>query len=60
MMKLDLRNPEAHQVWLRRVAALKAGSALLERKPDRTKWSRQEYRVWLYASAISRRMERLN
>lgn len=60
LIKITTRKPEAQSLWLRRVDALRAGSILLERKPDRALWSRHELRVWRYATAISRRMGRLN
>ncbi len=60
LFKIATRKPEAQSLWLRRVDALKAGSILLAQKPDRRRWSRAELRVWRYATAISRRMERLN
>jgi len=47
-------------LWERRGTALKASSALLEKKPDRDEWTREERRIFIYASAISRRLGKLN
>ena len=52
--------PEALVLWSRRADALKAGSILLSEKPEREYWTHEEYRVWRYARAISRRMDRLH
>ena len=47
------------QLWQRRAEALAAGSLLLEHKPDREQWTRRDRRVYVYALAISRRIEKL-
>lgn len=60
LIKVIQSTPEARHLWLKRVDALKAGSNLLAEKPDRALWSHKDMRVWRYATAISRRMERLN
>lgn len=60
LVKVMQSTPEAKHLWLRRVDALKAGSVLLAEKPDRALWSDRDVRIWRYAAAISRRMERLN
>ena len=54
---LDTR---AVTLWEKRGDALKASSNLLEEKPDRQEWTRAERRIFNYASAISRRLEKLN
>ena len=53
-------NTQAVVLWERRGDALKASSILLEKKPDRDEWTRAERRMFIYASAISRRLEKLN
>ena len=53
-------NFKAVSLWEKRGYALKASSVLLEEKPDREDWTRHERRVFSYASAISRRLEKLN
>lgn len=50
----------ARVLWTRRADALKAGTTLMVTKPDRDRWTDDELRVWRYAMAISRRMERLH
>lgn len=39
--------------------ALKAGTVLLAHKPDRHLWTKDEFRVWRYATAISHRLDKL-
>ena len=56
-LSLDTR---AVTLWEKRGEALKASSNLLDAKPDRDDWTKAERRVFMYASAISRRLERLN
>lgn len=46
-------------LWNKRADALKAGSLLVYEKPDREEWTSGELRTWKYASAISRRLDRL-
>lgn len=60
LIRVIQTKPEARHLWAKRVDALKAGSILLAEKPDRELWSDKELRLWRYATAISRRMERLN
>ena len=50
----------AVELWEKRGVALKTSSILLEQKPDRDEWTRRERRIFSYASAISRRLEKLN
>ncbi len=50
---------EATSLWTRRANALAAGSILLTEKPDRSQWTRDDRRVYYYALAISRRIEKL-
>ena len=45
--------------WDRRSQALAEGTALMTDKPDTDTWTRDEWRLWLYALAIGRRLERL-
>lgn len=52
--------PAAISLWSRRAEALKAGTELVSEKPDRALWSDDDFRVWRYAQAISRRVERLH
>lgn len=52
--------PEAEVLWVKRADALAAGSLLLDDKPDREQWTQREFRTWVYAMAISRRLEKLN
>lgn len=47
-------------LWNRRALALKESSSLLADKPDQDDWTDGEYRMWRYATAISRRLEKLN
>ena len=53
-------NATAVSLWEKRGDALKASSILLEAKPDREEWTRRERRIFSYASAISRRLEKLH
>lgn len=50
----------AVELWNKRADALRAGSLLLAEKPDRDEWTAHELRTWRYASAISRRLNRLH
>ena len=50
----------AVSLWEKRGGALKASSILLDEKPDREEWTREERRIFSYASAVSRRLEKLN
>lgn len=50
----------ARVLWSKRADALKAGTVLMATKPDRDGWTDDEFRLWRYAMAISRRMERLH
>ncbi len=47
-------------LWHRRAHALKVSSSLLADKPDQNDWTDGEYRIWRYATAISRRIGKLN
>jgi hypothetical protein len=51
---------EAAALWNRRGDALDAGTRLLTEKPDREWWTREDYRVWRYAMAVSRRIEKIH
>jgi hypothetical protein len=46
-------------LWDRRSEALVQGTALMNDKPDVDTWTAQERRLWYYALAIGRRLERL-
>jgi uncharacterized protein (DUF2461 family) len=50
----------AGAIWDRRNAALEAMSQLIDEKPDYEDWTDQERRLWSYAVAIGRRLERIN
>ena len=60
MMKERVLTARAVRLWERRGDALKAGSELLEEKPDRDEWTRAERRIYTYASAVSRRLGKLH
>ena len=60
MMKERVLSARAVALWERRGDALKAGSVLLEEKPDHEAWTPAERRVFFYASAVSRRLEKLH
>lgn len=47
-------------IWDRRANALEAGFKLMEKKPDDRAWSEDDKRLWRYALAVSKRLERLN
>jgi hypothetical protein len=47
-------------LWDRRNAALEAMSALIDEKPDFEDWTDKERRLWNYAIAIGRRLERIH
>jgi hypothetical protein len=55
-----MTSPEARELWARRVDALKEGTLLVSAKPNREEWTDEDYRIWRYASAISRRIGRLH
>ena len=46
--------------WHRRGDALDAGTRLLTEKPDTQAWTRRDRRVWRYAMAVSRRIEKIH
>lgn len=50
----------ASAIWDRRNAALEAISALMDEKPDSDDWTDEERRLWNYAMAIGRRLERIH
>ena len=51
---------QAVALWERRGEALRASSMLLDQKPDHEEWTSTERRVFFYASAVSRRLEKLH
>lgn len=59
-LKSRTLEPTAAAVWDRRGDILAAGYALMCDKPDRSEWDRQDHRLWRYAMAISRRLEKLH
>ena len=59
-MRERVLTERAVALWERRGSALKASSALLDEKPDREEWTPAERRVFSYASAVSRRLEKLH
>lgn len=54
-----MTSPEAVARWNRRSEALEAGAILLAQKPNREQWTHEELRVFRYALAVSRRMDKL-
>ena len=58
-IKMMNMSKAAVELWEKRSAALAAGSELMSDKPDVDTWTKQERRLWLYALAIGRRLERL-
>ena len=60
MMKERALSVRAVALWERRGDALKASSNLLDEKPDRDEWTPAERRMFSYASAVSRRLEKLH
>lgn len=59
MIKITNMPKAAAELWEKRSAALAAGSELMSDKPDIETWTKKERRLWLYALAIGRRLERL-
>lgn len=62
-MSMKFRQPNtdrATEMWDRRADALEAGTVLLNTKPNHRDWSREEWRIWRYALAISRRLDKLH
>lgn len=51
--------PEAAARWTRRSEALEAGTILLSSKPDRDDWTSEDLRLFRYAMAVTRRMDKL-
>jgi len=51
---------EAAVRWNRRGDALEAGSRLMSVKPDPAEWTDEERRLWRYALAVSRRLEKIH
>ncbi len=46
--------------WSKRGNALEAGSRLMSDKPDPCDWTDEERRLWRYALAVSRRLEKIH
>jgi hypothetical protein len=46
--------------WHKRGDALEAGSRLMTDKPDPDQWTPQDYKLWRYALAVSRRLEKIH
>lgn len=59
MMKDRKLAPEAEARWTRRSEALAAGAILVSNKPDRGSWSLEDQRLFRYAMAVSRRIDKL-
>ncbi len=55
--KLD---DDAVHRWNRRGDALEAGSRLIADKPDTDEWTQRDYKLWRYALAVSRRLEKIH
>lgn len=58
-MKDRKLSPEATAWWTKRSEALEAGTVLLSSKPDRKQWTSEDRRLFRYAMAVSRRMDKL-
>jgi hypothetical protein len=59
-LKISTSKPRAMVIWDRRANALEAGFKLMEKKPDDRAWTEGDRRLWRYALAVSKRLERLN
>lgn len=59
-LKISTSAPMATVIWDRRANALEAGFKLMEKKPDDRVWTSNDWRLWRYAIAVSKRLERLN
>ena len=59
-LKICTSAPMATVIWDRRANALEAGFKLMEKKPDDRVWTPNDWRLWRYAIAVSKRLERLN
>ncbi|MEZ5923784.1 MAG: hypothetical protein R3D57_05305 [Hyphomicrobiaceae bacterium] len=59
-LKICTSAPMATTIWDRRANALDAGFKLMEKKPDEKAWTDNDWRLWRYALAVSKRLERLN
>ena len=46
--------------WNKRDDALDAGSRLMSDKPDPDEWTHADYKLWRYALAVSRRLEKIH
>lgn len=46
--------------WNKRSEALEAGSKLMSDKPDSDEWTNEDRRLWRYALAVSRRLEKIH
>jgi hypothetical protein len=55
--KLD---DDAVNRWNKRGDALEAGSRLMADKPDADEWTAQDRKLWRYALAVSRRLEKIH
>lgn len=59
-MPLRTNLSEAEAAWWdRRSEALVLGTQLMNDKPDADTWTARERRLWIYAMAIGKRIERL-
>jgi hypothetical protein len=59
-IKGAIMSEAAWALWERRNAALEASAQLMSEKPDIEEWTKEERRIWTYALAIGRRLERLH
>jgi hypothetical protein len=50
----------AVQRWTKRSEALEAGFKLMSDKPDPDEWTEEDRRLWRYALAVSRRLEKIH
>jgi hypothetical protein len=58
-LKITNMTKAASDLWERRSEALAAGNALMDEKPDVEDWTDKERRLWFYALAIGKRLDRL-
>jgi hypothetical protein len=51
---------EAAARWNKRGDAMEAGTKLMCDKPDPDEWTDEDRRLWRYALAVSRRLEKIH
>jgi hypothetical protein len=55
--RLDL---DAEARWNRRSDALEQGTKLMSDKPNPEEWTNEDRRLWRYALAVQRRLEKIH